>query len=402
MTQVFSLQKPLAGIKVVELSTMITASLATMMLADQGAEVIKVEAITGDPLRLLGTSSNGISAMFTNCNRGKKSVAVDLKDTKAQEAVRQMIKEADVVIHNFRPGVMDRLGLGSEQLRAENPSLVFVEINGFGKEGPLANAPAYDSVIQALSGLTAVQSNNDQPGFMKTLLCDKVTAYTAWQAITAALFARERSQDKTGQHIDISMLHAMLAFMWPDCMANETFLDEDIPKSPNIADVFWVTTVRDGHVSIMAATDDQWAGVFRILGKPELIDDARYADLYGRMKHIGELREMMNAGFAKFTLKELLARLREEDVPGTECLDRESAITHPQVNALELVEKHACDVMGSLRAIAPPVSFEGQRGSAGRPAPKLGFHTRECLSAIGLSADELDAFAQEKRIFLAS
>ncbi|MCK0071192.1 CaiB/BaiF CoA transferase family protein [Kordiimonas laminariae] len=402
MIKEFSLQKPLEGVKVIELSTMITASLATMMLADQGAEVIKVEAITGDPLRLLGTSSNGISAMFNNCNRGKKSVAVDLKDNAAQAAVRTLMKDADVVIHNFRPGVMDRLGLGSEQLRTDNPSLIFVEINGFGKDGPLANAPAYDSVIQALSGLTAVQSDGGRPGFMKTLLCDKVTAYTAWQAITAALYVRERSEDQQGQHIDISMLHAMLAFMWPDCMANETFLDDGIPKSPNIADVFWVTTVQDGHISIMAATDDQWAGVFRILGKPELIDDPRYADLYGRVKHIGELREIMNAGFAKFTLKELLARLKDEDVPGTECLDREKAITHPQVTALELVEEHACSVMGNLRAVAPPISFEGKRGLSGLPAPKLGLHTRECLMTAGLSEDQIKAFEAEKRIFVAS
>lgn len=378
---------------------MITASLAAMMLGDQGAEVVKIEAMKGDPLRLLGTSSNGISAVFNNCNRGKKSVALDLKQPKAQALVRGIIKTADVVLHNFRPGVMERLGLGSEDLRAENPSLIYVEINGFGHEGPLSGAPAYDSVIQALSGLTAVQSEDGRPGFMKTLLCDKITAYTAWQAITAALLARERSANGAGQHIDISMLHSMLAFMWPDCMANETFLGEGIPKSANIADVFWVTSVQDGHLSIMAATDDQWAGVFRVLGKPDLIHDPRYADLYGRVKHIRELRSLMNEGFARFTLADLLARLREEDVPATECLDRERAIAHPQVNALKLIEEQACDMVGPVRAIMPPVSFEGLRASAGQPAPALGLHTRACLEAIGVSSSTLQELTKEEVIF---
>jgi crotonobetainyl-CoA:carnitine CoA-transferase CaiB-like acyl-CoA transferase len=198
------MHRPLEGIRVVELSTMITASFAAMMMAEQGATVVKVEPVdVGDPMRYLGTSKNGISGLFVSCNRGKASIRVNLKDAKGQEIVQRLMERADVVLHNFRPGVMESLELGSEAMRARNPRLVYIAITGFGTKGPLRDAPAYDPIVQARAGFAAVQGTTE-PVFVRNLVCDKITAYTACQAATAALLVRARTG--RGQHIDISML----------------------------------------------------------------------------------------------------------------------------------------------------------------------------------------------------
>ena len=193
--------KPLQDVTIIELSTMVTAAFAAMMAAEQGARVIKVEAIDGgDPMRYVGSSKGGSSGLFANSNRGKESVCVDLKQAEGQQLVRSLVAQADVVVTNFRPGVMEKLGLGSDVLRAANPRLIFLAVSGFGTNGPLAHAPAYDPVVQAHCGLAAVQGG-DRAEFVRNLMCDKITAYTGCQALTAALFLRERTG--AGQHIDL-------------------------------------------------------------------------------------------------------------------------------------------------------------------------------------------------------
>ena len=206
--------KPLEGITVLEFSTMITASFAAMMMAEQGAKVIKVEPPdVGDPLRYVGTAKAGISALFANCNRGKQSIRVDLKSEAGQKLIQDMAADVDLVIHNFRPGVMDGLNLGSDRLRGANPRLIYAAISGFGKAGPLGKAPAYDPIIQAHAGLTAAQGKGDEPAFFRTLICDKITAYTACQAVTCALYVREKTGE--GQHIDLSMLDCRAFLYFP-------------------------------------------------------------------------------------------------------------------------------------------------------------------------------------------
>ena len=181
--------KPLEGIKVIEFSTMITASFAAMMMAEQGASVTKVEPIElGDPMRFLGSNKGGISALFANFNRGKKSLRLDIKEEKGKEVIRKLVKDADVILCNFRPGIMDKLGLGSEALRKDNPRLIYAAITGFGTEGPEKNRPAYDPIIQAQAGFAAVQGQGKEgPVLVRNLVCDQITAYTACQAVTAAL-----------------------------------------------------------------------------------------------------------------------------------------------------------------------------------------------------------------------
>ena len=244
----------------VELSTMVTCSLAAMTLRSQGARVIKVEPVRiGDPMRMLGSQKAGTSALFHNCNRGKRSLAINLKHEAGVEAVRRLATRADVLLNNYRPGVMDQLGLGSDALRELNPGLINVAVTGFGTRGPLHDRPAYDHVIQGIAGITGLQGGDDEFEFVRMLMCDKVTAYTTAQAVTAALLARHSTGE--GQHIDISMLHACLAFMWPDGMMHRTLHDDDVLHMPPISESYQTIQARDGAIAASILQDKHWQAV---------------------------------------------------------------------------------------------------------------------------------------------
>jgi crotonobetainyl-CoA:carnitine CoA-transferase CaiB-like acyl-CoA transferase len=226
---------PLAGVRVLDLTTMVAGPVATRMLADQGADVIKIEPPHGDLMRHFNPIRNGMSASFLSCNRNKRSLAVDLKAAQGLTIVQKLIATADVLVHNFRPGAIERIGLGEDAVREIRQDIVYVSISGFGDSGPYANQRAYDPVIQALSGLAEIQTDRDtgRPKMVRTIIADKTTALTAAQAITAALFARERSGH--GQHIRIAMLDAMIAYLWPEAMPTLTFVGEE--HDPSAGDI---------------------------------------------------------------------------------------------------------------------------------------------------------------------
>ena len=380
--------KPLEGVKVLEFSTMITASFALMMMAEQGASVIKVEPTEmGDPMRYIGTSKGGISALFANCNRGKESIRINIKDENGQDLVHQLVKDVDVVIHNFRPGVMDKLNLGSEKLRSINPRLIYTAISGFGTEGPLGNAPAYDPIIQAHAGIAASQGT-EHPAFVRNLMCDKITAYTAIQAVTAALFVREKSGE--GQHIDLAMLDAGLFFIFPDGFMNHTLLDEDVELQPLLADLIYeLTETKDGSITLSAATDQQRAGVMRALGKEELLLDPRFNSLEKLLLHMDEYREELAGAFRQVTTDDILVRLREEHVPAARCHDYEEALSQPQIAANDTLEVRDHPLMGSMRVVKSPVRFGGERLPAAGHSPSHGQHTESILSDMGLSEKQI-------------
>src|SRR5438105_12120847 len=221
---------PLHGFRIVDLTSNVSGPLATMILADQGAEVIKVEAPDGDSTRSGANRRGGFSAGFLNNNRNKRSIVLDLKNPQALEALKRLAVGADAFVQNYRPGVADRLGVGEAAIRAVAPNIVYVSISGFGEKGPYAQAPAYDPVIQGFSGLATVQAGSDKarPRLLRTILPDKLTAITASQAITAALLARERTGE--GQHVRLSMLEAVVAFLWPSDMSGQTFVGEEPPE----------------------------------------------------------------------------------------------------------------------------------------------------------------------------
>ena len=227
---------PMHGVRVVDLTAIISGPMATQMLGDQGADVVKVEPLgIGDMMRYLGAQRNGIGAMFSVANRSKRSVAVDLKSDDGKQVLRDLVKNADVFTQNFRPGAIGRMGFSYEEVKEINPDIVYVSISGFGQDGPYANQRVYDAIIQATSGFADTQTDPEsgKPNLIKTLVCDKVTALTVSQAITSALFARANGQG--GQHLKVNMLDASVAFLWPDAMYNHTFL-EDFERTMDFSD----------------------------------------------------------------------------------------------------------------------------------------------------------------------
>ena len=303
-------EKPLAGLKVVEMSTMITCALAAMMLRAQGAEVVKVEPVLmGDPMRYVGSQKNGQSALFHNCNRGKRSLAIDLKHENGVEAVKRLAGEADIMLNNYRPGVMDALGIGADVVRGVNPRLVNISVTGFGTIGPMASRPAYDHVIQGISGLTGMQGGDYEGDadydFIKMLICDKVTAYTVAQAATAALVARASTGE--GQNIDISMLHACLAFMWPDGMMSHTLHDDDVIDMPPMSESYQVLNTKDGSIACTALSDAHWDAILKLIQREDLKDDARFATLPGRMMHLPHIMKVLKAGVAELSFAEVMS-----------------------------------------------------------------------------------------------
>ncbi len=369
---------------------MITASFAAMMMAEQGAEVIKVEPLgVGDPMRYIGQNKADISALFANCNRGKRAIRVNIKEEAGQQVIRDMVPEVDVFIHNFRPGVMDKLNLGSDELRKINPRLVYTAISGFGKEGPLGSAPAYDPIIQAHAGLTATQGKDGESAFFRTLICDKITAYTACQAVTAALYARERSGE--GQHIDLSMLDAGLFFIFPDGFQNHTLLDDDVTPEPMLIDLLYeLTMTKDGAVTISAATQDMQMRSLIAMGMEHLLADERFNSLEKMIANLDEFKSLVGEAYLQFTTDEVLQRLKEADVPCARCLTRDEVLAQEQVVANDTVEVVEHPLLGKMRVVKAPARFGGERLTPSRPSPDHGEHTREVLEDFKLSAERID------------
>jgi len=386
----FTSTKPLAGIKVIELSNMITCSLAAMTLSAQGAEIIKIEPpVLGDKMRPLGTQKNGVSGFFHNCNRGKRSLAIDLKSEAGVRAVKALSSNADILLHNYRPGVMDKLGLGSRELRNLNEKLIYVAISGFGTKGPMTDLPAFDHVIQGMAGFTDLQSSNEGSyDFIKTFICDKVTAYTTSQAATAALLARTNTG--VGQHIDISMLHACLSFMWPDGMMHRTLKDEDRFEMSPGSDYFQTINYSDGGVAVAPLTNEHWEALLPMLGYPELIGTPLYESVASRMTNMKDVLEVLKSPRNDIGVDRAMKILIEADVPCSPCIKRDEIETVEQIKAIGALETYVTEAMGRLTAPTPPVLFEGKPTSQAEPSPLLGEHGKEILIELGWREAEIE------------
>ena len=381
--------KPLEGVTILEFSTMITASFAAMQMCEQGARVIKVEPLNaGDPLRYIGATKGGISSLFANCNRGKEAIRVDIKTEAGQALIREMVPEIDVVIHNFRPGVMDKLGLGSDDLRSLNPRLIYTAISGFGNVGPKSSSPAYDPIIQAQSGITATQGK-EEPAFFRTLICDKITAYTACQAVTSALYFREKIGE--GQHIDLSMLDAGLFFIFPDGFQNHTLLDEDVAPQPLLIDLLYELTVtKDGAVTISAGTADQQMRSLIAMGMEHLLADERFDDMQKLLTNIDVFKSLVAGEYLKYTTDEVIAKMAEADVPCARFLDRDEVLAQEQLQANGSVDVINHPLMGSMRVVKSPPRFGGEVLEPGSPSPDHGQHTRQVLASFSVGETRIE------------
>ena len=285
---------PLDGVRVIDLSTMISGPLATMLLGDQGADVIKVEAPgSGDLVRRLGTNKRGMAPTFATVNRNKRSVVLNLREKRGRELLEKLVATADVFVQNFRPGTTDRMGIGEVDLRKIRPDLIYVSISGFGESGPYAGKRVYDPLVQALSGLATIQADRDsgRPQMVRLIIPDKLTAMTAAQAITAALFVRQRTGK--GEHVRLSMLDAMVSFLWPEGMASYTWVGDESERSrPQLAqDLVFETT--DGFMTAGTVSDAEWEAFARGVDHPEWLEDERFSTPAGRVTYVTERLDLM-------------------------------------------------------------------------------------------------------------
>ncbi len=377
---------PLEGIRVLDLTTMVSGPVATMMLADQGADVIKIESPSGDIMRRTGYRHRGMSASFLSCNRSKRSLAVDIKTADGLGILRRLAATADVLVQNFRPGAIERMGLGEDAVRALKPDIVFVSISGFGETGPYADQRVYDGVIQALSGLADIQADRrtGRPQMVRTIIPDKTTAVTAAQAITAALFARERTG--RGQHVRLSMLDTMVAFLWPEGSASLSFVGNEADPANGQSAPDLVFATADGYITAGAVSDAEWAGMCRAFGCEALIEDERFRTAAARVAHVLERRTIMSGEIAKWPSAEILARLHAQSVPAAPVLLRSEVIEDPQVVENRTIEIHDDPVLGAVRQPRPAARFEATPSAVRGMAPRLGADNEAVLAELGYGA----------------
>lgn len=373
----------LDGVKILDLTSMVSGPMGAMMLADQGAEVIKVEPLHGEQMRHMAAAHNGVNAPFYSCNRGKKSLALDLKSKAGKEILLKLAAQADVFMQNFRPGAIERMGFSEASLRKINKKLIYLSISGFGEKGPYALSRVYDPVIQALSGATDIQADraSGRPQMFRIIIADKVTSLTAAQAVSSALYARER--EGKGQHIRLSMLDAMLAFFWPEGMAGLVYGERefDVRKLQGTQDLIY--KAKDRYITAGAVSNAEWGGMCRALNREDWLEDERFKTSAARMVNSQTRKTITGEEIAKWDSEELLARFQEEGVPCAPLLDRMELMQHAQILANGSILRTEHDGFGEVRQARPAAQFEGTPSKIARPAPKLGEHGGEILTELG-------------------
>ena len=384
---------PLQGFTVVEACQMVAGPWAGSLLADLGAEVVKIEQPAGgDRMRLLGHRVGSIGALWAGVNRGKRSAVFDLQQADGVALLKALVATSDVFIQNFRPGVADRLGIGEPALRAVNPGLVYVSVSGFGATGPYIDQKSYDYVVQALSGMAALQAGpGGEPALIRNIVIDKVTAMTAAQSILAALLVRERSG--RGQHIALSMIDAALAFLWPDGMMQHTLLADDgrVTAGPHMADGYLVRRTADSYLTLIATSNSQFPGLCAALGTPQWLTDPRFATLADREANAAVLSDLITAEIARHPGRELRDALHAHDVPCALINQLHEVHRDPQVQHNGTLVEHDRQWLGPVREARPPALYSLTPTTLGRHAPKLDEHTDEILAELGHDPEAIAA-----------
>ena len=387
--------EPLQGIRIIDATSNASGPMATGMLADQGADVIRFETVgVGDPSRHVGGTRGGVSAYNAYMNRNKRSMAVDLKNAQLRPWLYKLIATADVFVQNSRPGALDRCGFGFEDLHRINPQLIYVSISGFGATGPGAKQRVYDPVIQCVSGFAAAQGTGGAPALMKTIASDKVAALTAAQAISSALFARERGTIR-GHQVELSMLDASLAFLWPEVFWNHSFVGtEGVQPKPPIAEFYRLLRTVDGFITLIIVGDGEFAGACRAMGLEALLADPRFKTLSDRFANYSPMLaafEQVAVGMASDTL---VARLLAQDVPCAKVNTLDEVLDDPRVIECASVIEYEHPQGGRMRQARAPAIFAGEPSPVRLPSPGLGEHTVELLQSVGGSADDIAALHQ--------
>jgi len=389
------MQGPLAGIKVVDLSAVVSGPMCAGLLADQGAQVVKVESQQGDLTRIIGPAKGDISALFAAINRGKRGIVLDLKQPSALAVLRALLADADVLIENFRPGAMARLGLSYDEVAAFNPRIVYLSISGFGQTGPYAAGRVYDPVIQAVAGMADAHPDpkSGEPQLLQTLMCDKLTALTAAQAVTAALLARERqgAGSGRGQKIELAMLDAAVNFLWPEACFNHAFQDEPPPVAMEFGANQRLWRCADGWLALITPQNDEFAAMCRVFGRPEMGSDPRFASIPARRQHNQLIRDTLEPIAAQRGVDALMTELLAAGVPAGRVNTKAALASDPQVMHNALLHDTAYPGLGRLRTPRAAAQFIGLPWDADRRAPHLGEHSRELLVELGHDEAEIEA-----------
>jgi len=386
---------PLAGIRVVELAHIMAGPVCGLMLSDMGADVVKIERLPhGDGTRgFLPPDLEGESAAFMMLNRGKRSVALDLRTPEGVEVVRRLLADADVVIENFRVGTMERIGLGWEALRGLNSKLVYCQITGFGRTGPMAEQGGFDLIAQGYSGLMSVtgERSGREPVKVGAPITDITAGILAAYGVVSALFERERTGE--GQLVDTSLFEAGITHTyWQSAI---TLASGNSPgplgSAHPLAAPYQAFETSDGWINVGASNQSTWLGLTRALEMPRLAEDRRFEDNAGRMEHLDELVEILADRLRERTSDAWLQRLGDEGVPAGPIASIGEMLEHPQTVARSMVIETEHPRAGRVRSLGSAVKMSNHGEPGLRPAPLLGQHTREVVGDIGLAEEELDA-----------
>ena len=402
---------PLAGIKVVEITSIYSGPMAGMMLGELGAHVVKVESPgSPDPLRAsgLGPGPDGVNSIFYSLNRGKQFCSIDAKTDKGRELLFDLAASADVFIHNMRPGKAEGLGLSYEALSAVNPGIICGAISGHGPDGPEAHLPAYDYVVQAKLGMVDHQRDREGRGdLVRQVVVDKTSANALVQGVLAALYMREKTG--RGQRVEIPMVAAGLAFLWPDGLAAAHA--ELTPAIPLEQMPPWLESAPGSFLVVLETTDGEiatgillppWDGLCLALERTDWITDERFSEALGRVLNLPELIAEVSAEVAKYTTEEVLARFEEHDFAAGKVVTRRQVHEDPTVKHLGLISEQAAPGLGQVRQPAPMWMFSDADTEITTSLNSTGGDSREVLAELGVSGDEFDQLEEDGIVFVAT
>lgn len=382
---------PLEGIRVLDLTSVVLGPYATQTLGDLGADVIKIEPLQGDITRNNGPLRNrNMSALFLNLNRNKRSVALDLKNASGKRALMKMLQDADIFVHNMRAGAMQRLGLDAVSVRSANPRLIYCSAYGFSERGPYAGRPAYDDVIQAVSGLAHLQSVAGTPRYINTTIADKVVGLHVLSALLAALVGRERTGG--GETIEVPMFECMVSFVLGEHLMAAAF-------EPPLGAAGYTRVMNpdrrpyrtsDGHVAVMPYNLPAWQRLFRLVGREDLITDPQFSSEVDIAARFGAVSTALDQAMSVRSTSEWMVLLQEHDLPAMPVNSLEDLFTDPHLAEIGFFSFQDHPTEGKLRAPGIPISFEEAPGSIRLPAPHIGEHTVEVLKEAGMAAAEIE------------
>ena len=384
-------QGPLAGVRILDLTSVVLGPLATQILGDYGAEIIKIENLEGDLMRANGVSLHpGMSSIFLAINRNKRSIAVDLKSAEGREILKRLIPGVDVLVHNMRVAAIERLGFGYGAVAELNPDIVYCAATGFGQDGPDRDKPAFDDIIQAACGLASLNSiGREQPDYAPTLIADKTTGLALVNAVLAALFCRERTG--RGQYVEVPMFETMVAFLLSEHLGGLTF--DPAPAKAGYARLLAggrkPAPTKDGYIAILPYTGDHWAAFFDAAGRADLAQKYGGGDRQARNANIVAMYRDMAEMTRQRTTAEWMATCASLDIPATPIYALDDLPEHPHLKAVGLFQSAQHPSEGRIRYVSPPTKFAATPAKVRFAAPLLGQHTREIMCEAGYGDQEI-------------